>query len=81
MTDERTTVSLPDDLLAQVDEFAGSDGRSRYISEAVERRVKRDRLGKVLDESRGAVVGQPGQRTAEQIPEDFRELRQADRDR
>lgn len=81
MTDTRTTVSLPDDLLARVDEFAGSDGRSGYITEAVEVRVRRDRLGKVLEETRGAMVGQPGQRTAEQVLEDLRELRQADRDR
>jgi metal-responsive CopG/Arc/MetJ family transcriptional regulator len=76
----RTNVTLPEELLAKVDELAGPRGRSAYVAEAVERRVKRDRLGKALAAARGAMVGKPGQRTAEQVLADLRELRQNDRD-
>lgn len=77
----RTNVTLPEELLAQVDELAGPRGRSAYVAEAVSRRVRRDRLGKVLLETGGYMAGRPGQRTEGQAMEDLRELREADRDR
>ena len=55
----RTNVTLPEELLRAVDELAGPRGRSQYVAEAVEKRVKRDRLGKVLHETAGVLVGTP----------------------
>ena len=77
----RTNVTLPEELLAKVDELAGPRGRSAYVAEAVERRVKRDRLGKALDAARGAMVGKPGRMTADEVLDLVRELRSNDRDR
>jgi metal-responsive CopG/Arc/MetJ family transcriptional regulator len=76
----RTNVTLPEDLLRQVDELAGPRGRSAYVAEAVLQKVKRDRLHKVLRETRGAMKGKAGQRSQEEIDAWLRELRRADRD-
>lgn len=56
----RTNVTLPAELLAEVDEYAGPRGRSRYVADAVEKQVKRDRLRRAIDETAGAMVGKPG---------------------
>lgn len=77
----RTNVTLPEALLAEVDELAGPRGRSAYVAEAVERRVKRDRLGRALKETRGVMVGRPGRMTADEVLDFVRELRSNDRDR
>jgi len=55
----RTNVTLPEELLRQVDELAGPRGRSQYVAEAVTKQVRRDRLKKVLDETAGALIGTP----------------------
>jgi metal-responsive CopG/Arc/MetJ family transcriptional regulator len=57
MTLTRTNVTLPGDLLKEVDELAGPRGRSQFVAEAVATRVKRERLRKALDASRGALIG------------------------
>ncbi|OGN80965.1 MAG: hypothetical protein A2X23_10920 [Chloroflexi bacterium GWC2_73_18] len=51
----RTNVTLPEDLLREVDRLAGPRGRSGYVAEAVALRVKRDRLARALRETAGAV--------------------------
>ena len=56
----RTNVTLPADLLDEVDRFAGHRGRSRYVAEAVVQRVRRDALGAAIRETAGAMVGRPG---------------------
>jgi metal-responsive CopG/Arc/MetJ family transcriptional regulator len=56
----RTNVTLPEELLRQVDELAGPRGRSRYVAEAVAKQVKRDRLRKAIDETAGIMIGKPG---------------------
>lgn len=56
----RTNVTLPADLLDEVDELAGPRGRSRYVAEAVKQRVRRDRLGQAIRETAGAMRGRPG---------------------
>ncbi|MEP7082012.1 MAG: hypothetical protein ABI841_03435 [Chloroflexota bacterium] len=68
-TDEltRTNVTLPTRLLAQVDEIAGPRGRSRYVAEAVAQRVRRDALGAVIRETAGAMVGQPGWMSPDEV--------------
>jgi predicted transcriptional regulator len=56
----RTNLTLPEDLLLQVDEIAGPRGRSRYVAEAVAQRVKRDRLRRAIDASFGSLVPEGG---------------------
>lgn len=56
----RTNLTLPKELLAEIDELAGPRGRSRYVAEAVAQRVKRDKLGKAIRETAGIMVGSPG---------------------
>ena len=55
LTLARTNLTLPQELLAEVDQLAGPRGRSRYVAEAVAQRVKRDRLGLAIRDSAGAV--------------------------
>ena len=55
MTLARTNLTLPEDLLKEVDELAGPRGRSRYVAEAVAQRVRRDRLGRAINASAGVV--------------------------
>jgi metal-responsive CopG/Arc/MetJ family transcriptional regulator len=50
----RTNLLLPEDLIAEVDHFAGSRGRSRYVAEALRARVRRDRLREAAEETFGA---------------------------
>jgi metal-responsive CopG/Arc/MetJ family transcriptional regulator len=49
----RAHVVMPRELLEQVDELVGSRKRSEFIAEAVEYKVRRERLGKALRESAG----------------------------
>jgi metal-responsive CopG/Arc/MetJ family transcriptional regulator len=51
----RTNLTLPEDLLAEVDALAGPRGRSRYVAEAVAQRLKRDRLGRAIEATAGIV--------------------------
>lgn len=53
----RTNLTLPQELIQEVDEIAGPRGRSRYVAEAVAQRVKRDRLGKAIRDTAGIMVG------------------------
>jgi metal-responsive CopG/Arc/MetJ family transcriptional regulator len=65
----RTNLTLPDELMREVDELAGPRGRSRYVADAVAQRVKRDRLGKAIRETAGIMKGKPGAMTPEQVTE------------
>lgn len=56
----RTNLTLPEDLLRQVDEIAGPRGRSRYVADAVAHRVKRDRLLRAIEYSFGSLVPEGG---------------------
>jgi Arc/MetJ-type ribon-helix-helix transcriptional regulator len=53
----RTNVTLPSEVISEIDALAGPRGRSAYVAEAVRARLKRDRMRKVLDETYGAAVG------------------------
>lgn len=66
--------------MREVDALAGPRGRSAYVAEAVTQRVKRDRLGKAIRETAGAMVGKPGHRTPDEIIEWVNSLRSDDRD-
>src|SRR5471032_1540106 len=56
----RTNVTLPEELLRQIDEVAGPRGRSRYVADVVAKQVRRDLQRKVFAETFGAMVGKPG---------------------
>ena len=63
----RTNLTLPRDLLAEVDALAGPRGRSRYVAEAVAQRVKRDKLGKAIRDTAGIMVGKPGWMSPDEV--------------
>lgn len=63
----RTNLTLPQELMAEVDELAGPRGRSRYVAEAVAQRVKRDKLGKAIRETAGIMVGSPGWMSPDEV--------------
>jgi metal-responsive CopG/Arc/MetJ family transcriptional regulator len=62
----RATVTLPAELLDEVDRLAGPRGRSAFVAEAVAARVRRERLRRALDETRGIMVGKPGWMSADE---------------
>jgi hypothetical protein len=47
---QKVSVSMPEDLTTAIRERTGPGGFSRYVTEAVERRFSRDRLGDLLNE-------------------------------
>ncbi|MGH2488446.1 MAG: ribbon-helix-helix protein, CopG family [Candidatus Limnocylindria bacterium] len=63
----RTNLTLPEELLEEVDALAGPRGRSRYVAEAVAQRVKRDKLGKAIRETAGILVGTPYQMSRDEV--------------
>jgi hypothetical protein len=46
----KVSVSMPEELADAVRARAGTGGFSRYVSEAVEREIRHERLGELLDE-------------------------------
>ena len=77
----RTNITVPAELLREVDEYAGPRGRSAYVTEAIERRLKRDRLARALDETFGATAGTSSWRSPEEVVAWANEIRESDRDR
>ena len=71
----RTNLLLPEDLVAEVDHFAGPRGRSRYVTEALRTRIRRDRLREVVETTAGAWRDHPDFPTAESVVAWVRELR------
>lgn len=53
MAQKRTHVFLPEGLVADIDHFVGKGKRSSFITEIVEREVKRQKLLRAIDEARG----------------------------
>ena len=49
----RTNLLLPDALVAEVDAVAGPRGRSRYVAQAIERQLRRDRWWADVQEAAG----------------------------
>ncbi len=76
----RTTITMPKELLERVDEFAGEGGRSAWIVEAVEARARREHLGRVLEETRGALKDSPTWPTGEATYRWVRDLREEGED-
>ena len=71
----RTNLLLPEELVAAVDEIAGPRGRSRYVAEALEAKVRRDRLRTAIDETAGAWKDHSLFPTSESVVEWIREGR------
>ena len=76
----RTNLTLPQDLLREVDELAGPRGRSRYVAEAVAQRVKRDRLGRAIRDTAGILAGTPHQMSRDEVTVWIDELRSEETD-
>lgn len=78
----RTNITIPEDVLAQVDAVAGPRGRSQYIADVVARQVRRDNARKVWRELAGALKGSTSWgETPEEIDRTLREVRDSwDRD-
>jgi metal-responsive CopG/Arc/MetJ family transcriptional regulator len=72
----RTNLTLPEELIREVDAIAGPRGRSRYVAEAVAQRVKRDRLRRAIEASFGSLVPKGGHpMTREEVSALVEELR------
>ena len=76
----RTTISLPDRLISDIDRLVGPRGRSGFLARAAQNELKRERLRAALDAARGALVGMPGWRSGDGIIRFVDELRSDDRD-
>ncbi len=78
----RTNLMLPPDLVAEVDRIAGPRNRSRYVTEAVQARLRRDHLKEVWDRSFGILNAEdhPEWVTSEMVVEWVRALRAEETD-
>ena len=76
----RTTITLPDALVSDIDRLVGPRGRSGFLARAARNELKRERLRSALDTARGAMVGKSGRRSAEEIIQFVDRLRSEDRD-
>lgn len=73
----RTNLLLPEELVAAVDAIAGPRGRSRYVAEALEARVRRDRLRTAITETAGAWKDHPWFPTDQSVVDFIREGRES----
>lgn len=71
----RTNLMLPEELVADIDRFAGPRGRSRYVAEALAKQVRRDHLREAIEASAGAWKDHPWFATSESVVEWVREGR------
>ena len=76
----RTTISLPDKVMSDIDRLVGPRGRSGFLARAAQNELKRERLRAALDAARGAMVGRPGWRSGDDIIRFVDELRSDDVD-
>lgn len=52
-----TNLSLPKDLVEELDEFAGQRNRSAFVEEAIRYRLRRERVRRAWEAARGAWAG------------------------
>ena len=73
----RAHVVMPQELIEEIDALVGSRKRSRFVVEAVEDRLRRERLKAALAEMAGSLaeVDIPGWETPEATSEWVRSLR------
>jgi len=76
----RTNVTLPEELMREVDGLAGPRGRSQFVADAVAFKVKRERLRRALDASRGVFVGGRNHMTPDEAYRWVRSMREDDDD-
>ena len=76
----RTHVIMPPELVKEVDELVGKRKRSRFVAEAVEEKLRRQRLLDLFDEMAGSLkdVDIPGWETPESTAEWVRAMRRGD---
>jgi metal-responsive CopG/Arc/MetJ family transcriptional regulator len=74
----RTNVTLPEELLREVDELAGHRGRSQFVADAITAKVKRERLRRAIETTRGAAVGTPDYMGPEESYRWVRSMREED---
>ena len=72
----RTNVTLPEEMIREIDEMAGPRGRSAYVAEAVRSRLKRDRMRRVFAENFGATRGTSEWRSPDEVYRWVRSLRE-----
>lgn len=72
-----TNLSLPEDLVAEVDAIAGKRNRSAFVEEAIRTRLKRERLRLAMARAVGSWSAEdyPEFATSEQVVEWVRERR------
>jgi hypothetical protein len=56
----RATITLPKGIVSEIDRIAGRRGRSRYIAEAIARRLRLDAQRAALTSTEAALAGSPG---------------------
>jgi predicted transcriptional regulator len=71
----RTNLLLPEDLVREVDRFAGPRNRSRYVAEALEARLRHDRLREAVVATAGTWRDRDRWGTSEKVVDWLRELR------
>lgn len=76
----RTNLTLPEDLIRQVDELAGPRGRSRFVADAVAYRVKREKLRRAIEETAGCMVKDGKGMSRDEVSAWIRELRDEETD-
>ncbi len=76
----RTNLMLPEELVEAIDEVAGPRGRSRYVTEVLERQIRRDRWFADAKATAGSWKDHPLFPTSESVVEWIRALRAEGRD-
>lgn len=78
----RTNLLLPEELVKGIDEVAGPRGRSRYVANAVEQQLRRDRQKEAFEATFGTLSAEdyPHWSTPEKVVEWIRERRTEETD-
>lgn len=76
----RTTITMPEALMEDIDRVVGPGGRSGFMARAARNELKRERLARALDEARGSLVGTDAWRSGGEIIAFVDRMRSDDRD-
>jgi len=78
----RTHVVIPKDLVATIDRLVGRRARSKFLTEAAEEKLRRERLGRAIGKVAGSLkdVDIPGWETSESAADWVRASRRADQE-
>ena len=71
----RANVVLPDDLVREIDKYAGARKRSKFLEEAARERIKRAKLDKALKEAAGILKDDPRFSTSAKVRKYIRDFR------